>query len=141
MHRAVQALLHPCLLLAPLLLAACSSSPEGPSEPELPALVDFRAGACRTAAPDLLTLGRTLPRLGDEPTVEADVQDVLREVQDGLVAVVPAAEPQYAGPLQELVETLGGVRIRAVGNTYDPLLGDNLATAYQRAVEVCTGAE
>jgi hypothetical protein len=129
----------PALLCLPLLLGACTA--DGPSEPDVPERSDFRAGTCRTAAPDLITLGRTLPRLGDDGTVAQDVQTVLRDVQDQLVAVSAAAEPEYAAPIQELVETIGGVRLRAVGNTYEPALGDDLRSSYDRLVEACTAGQ
>lgn len=121
------------------MLGACTS--DGSSEPDVPDRGDFHAGSCRTAAPDLITLGRTLPRLGDDGTVAQDVQSVLRDVQDQLVAVSAAAEPEYAAPMQELVETIGGVRLRAVGNTCEPGLGDDLRSSHERLVEACTAAQ
>jgi hypothetical protein len=130
----------PVLLCLPLLVAGCSSSSDEPAQPDLPAQSDFRAGACRSAAPDLLALGRTLPRLGDDRSVEQDVQESLRTVQDGLVPAVIGAEPQYAAPLQDLVETIGGVRIRAVGNTYEVALGEDLRDSWERVLELCTAS-
>ena len=124
------------LLCVPLLLTGCSSSPDGPSEPELPAEEDFAQGTCREAAPDLLELGRTLPRLGDDATVPQDVQQVLADVQDRLSLVAEAAEPELGLPT--LVERIGGVRIRAVGNTYEPSLGADLQEAYDDVLAACT---
>ncbi len=128
----------PVLLCLPLLLAACSSSPDSPPEPELPAVSDFAAGTCREAAPDLLELGRTLPRLGDDATVPQDVQQVLADVQERLAFLGEAAEPAVSGVLATVVERIGGVRIRAVGNTYDPGLGDALRESYDEALSACT---
>ena len=127
------------LVCVPLLLAGCSSAPDAPPEPELPAEADFAAGTCREAAPDLLELGRALPRLGDEATVPPDVQQVLADVQDRLALFAEAAEPELAETLPTLVERIGGVRIRAVGNTYEPSLGEDLQTAYDEVLAVCTG--
>ncbi len=129
----------PVLLCVPLLLAGCSTSPDRPEEPELPAVSDFSAGTCREAAPDLLELGRTLPRLGNDATVPSDVQQVLADVQERLAFFGEAAEPALAGVLATVVERIGGVRIRAVGNTYDPGLGDDLQESYDQALAVCTG--
>ena len=128
------------LVCVPLLLAGCSSSPESPPEPELPAEADFAEGTCREAAPDLLELGRTIPRLGDDGTVPADVQATLADVQDRLVFFGEAAEPELAEVLPTLVERLGGVRIRAVGNTYEPSLGEDLQEAYDEVLATCTGS-
>ncbi len=126
------------LVCVPLLLAGCSSSPDSPPEPELPAEADFAQGTCRDAAPDLLELGRALPRLGDDGTVPAEVQQVLADVQDRLAFIAEAAEPELAGLLPTLIERIGGVRIRAVGNTYEPSLGEDLEAAYDEVLAVCT---
>ena len=123
-----------CLLVS-VLVAGCSS---GPDEPDLPAESAFREGTCAAAAPDLLELGRTLPKLGDDGSVEAEVQQTLEQVQDRLFALSEGAEPEYAPALSELVERIGGVRIRAVGNTYDPELGADLQTSLDEALSLCT---
>lgn len=127
------------LLCVPLLLAGCTSSPDGPSEPELPAEADFAAGSCREAAPDLLELGRMLPRLGEDSSVPVEDQQVLADVQDRLSAFAEVPDPELEGVLPTLVERIGGVRIRAVGNTYEPRLGEDLQAAYDEVLEVCTG--
>ena len=124
------------LVCVPLLLAACSS--DGPSEPELPAESAFAAGTCREAAPDLLDLGRTIPRLGDDSAVPPEVQQTLADVQDRLALFVEPPEPEVAELLPVLVERIGGVRIRAVGNTYEPALGDDLQETYDDVLAVCT---
>ena len=134
MRRLVPSL--PAALLAlPLLLAACSGSSEGP---ELPAESAFAEGTCRQAAPDVIAVGRALPRLGEGGAVDKAVKDDLRESQDRLFALSEGAEPQYAPALSALVERIGGVRIRADGNTYEPVLGEGLQKAYDEVVEVCT---
>lgn len=122
-------------LLVPLLAAACSS---GPDEPDLPDESAFRDGTCASAAPDLLELGRTVPQLGDDGTVEPEVQQSLQEVQDRLFALSEGAEPEYAPAFGELVERIGGVRIRAVGNTYDPELGADLQASFDEVLSLCT---
>ena len=126
------------LACLPLLLAGCSSSSDGPPEPELPAESDFAQGTCREAAPDLLELGRTLPRLGDDSTVPTDVQQTLADVQDRLASFAQAADPAAAQTLPTLVERIGGVRIRAVGNTYEQSLGEDLQAAYDDVLTACT---
>ena len=129
------------LLVLPMLLVGCSSSSDAPAEPELPAESAFAEGTCRVAAPDLLDLGRALPRLGDDGTVAPDVQATLEETQDRLALVAQTAEPGIAPRLTELVEVIGGVRIRAVGNTYEPSLGEDLQASYDEVLSACTSAE
>ena len=126
------------LVCVPLLLTACSSGPDGPTGPDLPAEDEFAAGTCREAAPDLLELGRTIPRLGDDGTVPAGLQQSLADVQDRLSLFAEAAEPELAELLPVLVERIGGVRIRAVGNTYEPSLGDDLQETYDEVLATCT---
>lgn len=124
-----------------LLLSACSSGSDGTSEPELPAASDFAQGTCAQAAPDLLELGRTLPRLGDEESVPSEVQQTLADVQERLALFAEGADPDVAAVLPTLVERIGGVRIRAVGNTYEPSLGEDLQVAYDEVLAVCTGED
>jgi hypothetical protein len=126
------------LVCVPLLLSGCSSSPDEPPRPELPDESDFAQGTCQEAAPDLLELGRALQRLGDGGSVPPDVQQVLADVQDRLSLFAEAAEPGLAPALPTLVERIGGVRIRAVGNTYEASLGEDLQTAYDEVLAVCT---
>lgn len=125
-------------LLACLLLAGCSSDADGASAPDLPAESAFREGTCRLAAPDLREVGRLLPRLGDDATVDKKVQQSLADTQDRLFALSQGAEPRYAPLFAGLVERIGAVRIRSVGNTYEPVLGKNLRRSYDDVVTACT---
>ena len=131
MRRAPSVLL-PVLLALPLLLAGCSDEPELPSESA------FAEGTCRVAAPDVLEVGRALPRLGDGGEVDRAVKDALRDAQDRLFAVTEGAEPQYRPSMSGLVEAVGAVRIRADGNTYESSLGDELRARYDDVLEACT---
>jgi hypothetical protein len=82
-------------------------------------------GTCRGSAPDLLDSAARLPRLGDDGTVPATCsRSSPTSGPPGLFA--EAAEPELAEVLPVLVERLGGVRIRAVGNSYEPSLGEDL---------------
>ena len=127
------------LVCVPLLVAGCTSSADVPAEPELPAEADFAQGTCREAAPDLLELGRTLPDLGDDETVPREVQQSLADVQDRLASFAQVPDPELGDALPTLVERIGGVRIRAVGNTYEPGLGEDLQAAYDDVLGACTG--
>ena len=124
----------PVLLALPLLLGACSSGPD------LPAEGDFAEGTCRSAAPDVVAVGRALPELGDGPEVDRDVRSSLQDAQGRLKALAEAAEPTVKPGLDRLVVAVGLVRIRADGNTYDPALGEELQKAYDEVVRSCTGS-
>ena len=126
------------VLLAALLLAGCSSSGDEPDEPDLPAESAFAEGTCALAAPDVLEVARTVPELGDEGTVERGLQETLKTTQDRLFALAEGAEPEVAPLLATVVERIGAVRIRAVGNTYEASLGDDLGTSVDALIEQCT---
>ena len=67
------------------------------------------------------------------------MQQSIADVQDRLALFAETAEPPLAEVLPTLVERIGGVRIRAVGNSYEPSLGDDLQAAYDDVLEACTG--
>lgn len=127
------------VLLAVLLLAACSGSDQSPTGPQLPQESAFAAGTCRAAAPDVLAVGRELPGLGSDKTVPREAKDALREAQARLGALAEAAEPTVKPSLDDLVVSIGLLRIRADGNEYAPSLGDAVQDAYTSVVKVCTG--
>ena len=131
------------LLVLPLLLAGCSSSSSSSQreEPELPAESAFAEGTCRSAAPDLLDLGRTIPRLGGDGSVDPKLQARLQETQERLDFVAQTAEPELAPVLSTLVERIGAVRIRAVGNTYEAQLGKDLQASFDEALSACTSEQ
>lgn len=126
------------LLLASLVLATGCTDGTTAEDPDVPPADSFSAGTCSTVAEDVRTLGRLLPRLGDGPKVEAEALEALRESQDGLRAVADGAEPAVKPALDRLVVSVGLVRIRATGNTYEPFLGEDAQEAYDAVVAVCT---
>ncbi len=128
MHRAAVV-----LLSATVLLSACSGS-DGPS---LPAAADFSAGTCTVAAPDVLAVGKALPELGDGPKVAREVKDALRDAQDGLKPLAENAEPTLKQALEDLVVSIGIVRIRSDGNTYEPALRTTLQKSYDSVLTAC----
>jgi len=123
--------------LALLVLTGCSGSDDD-APPEPPAESAFLEGTCRMAAPDVIAIGRALPRLGDGGEVDQAVKDELRIAQDGVFALVETAEEPYMPALDELVVSVGIVRIRADGNSYEPDLGGLLRRSYDRVLSVCT---
>ena len=112
------------------LLAGCSSGEgDAPAGPQLPQVDAFAPGTCRTAAPDVIAVGQALPRLGGGGVVDA---------QRRLVSVRDKAGPAYAPAFVDLVGSIGIVRIRADGNTYEPQFGKTLKASYERVVALCT---
>ena len=127
----------PALLLVLLvpLAAGCTSS--GSSDAPSLSADDFAEGTCRTVAEDVLTIGQLLPEIGDGPQVDQEILDALRESQDALRAVAEGAEPEVQEPLEKLAQSAGFIRIRGVGNTYEPFIGERAQEAYDRVVDVC----
>jgi hypothetical protein len=131
--------IHVLLLTGALVLTAgCTDDSDAEAGPDLPPVQSFAEGTCRTAAEDIRTVGRLLPDLGQGPQVEPEVLEALRASQDGLRAVAEGAEPSVRPALDRLAVSVGLVRIRATGNTYEPFLGERAQTAYEEAVEACT---
>ena len=113
-------------------------APDAPPGPDLPAVADFAEGACAPVAADVIGVGAALPRLGTGGIVDQQVKDELKAVQDKIFAFAAAASEQVKPALDTLVVSIGGVRIRADGNSYETALGDALQTSYDEAVRACT---
>jgi hypothetical protein len=125
-----------CIALSAVLLSACSSS--SPDGPEVPPESAFAEGTCRTAAPEVRAVGEAIPRLGEEGEVDAEVKESLRESQGRLRAVADGAESELKPVLDDLIQKIGIVRIRADGNTYEPQFGESLTRSYEQVVASCT---
>lgn len=118
------------LLAGALLLAGCSNAPE----PD-----DFAAGICREAAPDVLELTDLVSDLGEDPEVASETKTALREAQTRLLETVGTASGPERADLDGFVQAVGLLRLRADGNTYESVLGDDVKAASDRVVERCTG--
>ena len=126
-------------LLGLLLITACTSStPDEPTGPDLPTEADLAQGGCAPVATSVIGVGAALPRLGEGGVVDQQVKDELRDVQDRIFLFAETASPEVKPELDVLVGSLGSVRIRADGNTYETSLGDVLQTSYDEAVRACT---
>ena len=133
-------------MVAALLLAGCTDDPP-PADvdvtalPSLPAPdpTSFSAGTCRDTAPDVLTIGRQVPALGDGPDVDPQVRAELRAAQERLRDRTPEAggDADAVEALRELSQAVGVVRIRADGAAYEPEFGEQLEAAYLRVLDVC----
>jgi hypothetical protein len=122
--------------LSAVLLGACSSSSS--DGPEVPPESAFTEGTCRTAAPDVRAVGEAVSRLGEGGEVDAEVKESLRESQGRLRAVADGAQEELEPLLEDLIQKIGIVRIRADGNTYEPQFGESLTRSYEQVVSVCT---
>ena len=124
-------------LAAPLLsLTACSGSSDGFSQPDVSA---FRAGDCRTAAPNVLTIGREARKLGTAAQPPAAVLTALTDAQAPFLTI-PFTDPQAGAALKRLTTAVGFVRLRSVGKEYDPSLAASVTTAYDDVLRACTGS-
>ena len=145
MPRPAPVLLAAAGLSSLLLLAGCSGS-DTPAGPPLPDASAFAAGTCRTAAPDVLAVGKAIPKLsggaqGKPGAVAREVKNGLRDAQDRIAALADAAEPAYKPALQKLVVQIGLVRIRADGNEYSGDLGQALTRDYDAVLQACGAAK
>lgn len=131
-------------LAAPALIACSADNAETDKGPPLPAESSFIEGTCRTAAPDILAVGRDIPRFdetgdsGADGSLPQEVRDSLRDAQERLFALAETAEPQYKSALDVFVVQIGAVRIRADGNEYTPDIGAQLTKDYQAVLDACT---
>ena len=118
------------VLAGALLLAGCSSAPE-------PA--DFAAGICREAAPDVLELTDLVSDLGEGPEVASEAKTALREAQTRLLKTVGIFSGPERADLDGFVQAVGLLRLRADGNTYKSVLGEDVHAASDEVVARCTG--
>ena len=124
-------------LLCAAFLSACSGS-SGDSGPKQPATSAFAEGTCRTAAPDILEIGRNAYRLGKGPEIAKPVVESLTSAQDRLSTISDAAEPAYRPALTQLVVAVGLIRLQAHVGSYHQQQGDHLVSSYNAVVTACT---
>jgi len=110
----------------------------GSSGPKQPAVSAFAQGTCRTAAPDVLAIGRLVGRLGTGKEVAAKPLNEMADAQNRLDVIAKAAEPAYQPALRRLVTAVGLVRLRSQTRSYATSLGRDVASAYDGVLAVCT---
>lgn len=122
--------------------SGCSADEQPEPAPTLaqPALTDFAAGACQAAAPDVLAVGREVFALGEGPSAPPEVQKGLVDSQQRLNDLVATAPPEVAPALQEMVVSIGLVRLRAVGSALDASVLRTLGRDYDAVVQACAPA-
>lgn len=115
-------------------LTGCSSGSAGPKQPAASA---FAEGTCRTAAPDVLTIGREVRKLGTGKEAAGRPLSAMTDAQTRLDVVAKAAEPAYEPALRTLVTAVGLVRLRSHTGSYAPSLGSDVSKAYDGVLAVC----
>lgn len=128
-----------CALLVASGCAACTShsAPPSASAPPAPQVAQFTAGTCRLVAPDVLALGNLAWRLKGQANVPVADQTALRTHQRSLIQALPKANSVTRKPLQDLITTIGFVRIRVDGRSYQPVLLDDMARAQATLQSAC----
>ena len=119
-----------------LLAGGCSG--DAPGLPAGPAVEEFAAGVCRQAAPDVLEISRLVEGLGKGPRVPDDAKAALRAAQGRLAATAMQSAGPERADLDAFVQTVGLLRLRADGNTYEPFLADDVRAARDRVLASCT---
>jgi len=109
----------------------------GSSGPKQPAVSAFAQGTCRTAAPDVLVIGRTVGKLGTRREAAAKPLSEMTDAQARLDVIAKAAEPTYKPALRRLVIAVGLVRFRSQTRSYVVSLGSDVTTAYDGVLAVC----
>jgi hypothetical protein len=111
------------LALVAGLLGACTAANAGESDlaaENLPSADAFKAGTCRSAAGDVLGLATLARSIHGAGTVSAGSRRELRAHQYRLARLRNGAEPEMQKAITDLVTSIGYVRIRFNGQSYDP---------------------
>jgi len=123
-------------------LSACTAANADESDlppEELPAASAFAAGTCQSTAQDVLGLANLARKIVVAESVSAAGRNELRVRQARIAQFRAEAPQQLQQPLQDLVTSIGYVRIRFNGQTYDPKIVrqmDETRRAYQK---LCVG--
>lgn len=116
-----------------VLLAACT-----PGAPDEPPLSSFTAGACRQAAPALISIDRLVHRVRDQHTKPQAVEAAMTAAQRGLRAVPPGADAAVDRSIRQLVSDVGLLRISLDTDNYRPARLDRVSRSQQATVKYCT---
>lgn len=113
-------------------VAACSGTSF-----DQPKASSFTAGSCRDLAPSVLSLGKTLHGLSSK-VPSTSQRDALKTSQADVRSRQSAVPAGLAPTVQDLVTTVGIVRLRTDTNSYDKSLATDAMSAYQKLVKACT---
>jgi len=102
-----------------------------------PAAASFAAGACRTAADDVIGVWNMGGQVRGRTDMTTDERSALETRQNALIAAMKGASPQVRSTLQDLVTALGFARLRLDIRTYEPSLMDDVMQADQAVQTTC----
>lgn len=139
-HLTVKRLAALAIVAAALTGCTAANADEDDLPPEnLPAASAFKAGTCQQTAQDVLGLANLARKIVVAESVSAADRGELRDRQARIAQFRGNADEQLQKPLQDLVTSVGYVRIRFNGQTYDPKIVrqmDQTRRAYQA---LCVG--
>lgn len=140
---AAASLLASVALVSVALVSGCTGGGDragevGPAALSQPPAADFLAGTCRSAADDVLSVGRDARALGSGPAVAEPVLASLSAAQSRLDVLARTAAADVRPPLRQLIVTIGLVRLRAVGSSLDGELAGALTRDYEGLLGACT---
>jgi hypothetical protein len=130
------------LALVAGMLGACTAAnadEQGLPAEDLPAASAFKAGTCQSTAQDVLALAGLARKIIDAKSVSAADRDQLRDRQARIAQFRADADEQLAKPLQDLVTSIGWVRIRFNGQTYDPTIVRQMDQSRRAYQQLCVG--
>jgi hypothetical protein len=124
------------VVTAAVAVATTRSSPSPDPQPTLPSIHQFAPGACRDAADAVVSLAR-LTRRSDVATLSAADRAELRRLQDSLVALRSAATGDVRASMEEVILSLGYLRIRLDSRTAEPEFLHQAERARSRLQKTC----
>jgi hypothetical protein len=97
---------------------AFGGRPSAPPEAVPPATA-FRPGACRAIAAPVVALARLDRTLASARSISAADRGLITTEQRRLRTARPSAEPDLGPPLDDLITSIGYVRLRSDTHSYD----------------------
>jgi hypothetical protein len=123
------------ILVAVLATAGSVLAHRRAAEP-LPDPAEFRAGTCRSIAEPVLALARLDQHLHTAGKIPGADRRRLTAAQQRLRAA-HGADPVLAGPLRDLVTSIGFVRLRSDTSTYDTAVWREADTRRRAVQRLC----
>lgn len=105
-----------------------------PAAEPVPAVTAFRPGGCRTIAEPVRALAGLDRSLAGATAVPAADRAHLAVEQKRLIAARPSVEPDLGTPLDDLITSIGYVRLRSDTHSYDAEVWA-VADGHRRAVQ------
>ena len=123
-------------------LGACTAAnadQSGLPAETLPAASAFKDGTCQSAAEDVLGLAKLARSIHNAKSTSAPARTELRDRQVRIAKLRESAEQELQKPLQDLVTSIGYVRIRFNGQSYDPKIVAQMDATRRAFQQACVG--